>query len=75
MKLSKDKTSLFYNSFLTLSGRPPKVFNYQLGNRSALEWVIDQDRVTRDEKGDIASEPNRMDAEGYIVRLIDRWSP
>jgi predicted helicase len=39
-------------------------------NRSALEWVIDQYRVTRDEKGNIASDPNRMDDEDYIVRLI-----
>jgi predicted helicase len=39
---------LFYNEFLTLSGIPPEVFAYKLGNRSALEWVIDQYRVTRD---------------------------
>src|ERR1035437_2078537 len=56
MKLSKDKASLFYNDFLTLSGIPPEVFAYKLGNRSALEWVIDQYRVTRDEKGNIASD-------------------
>src|ERR1017187_10784511 len=70
MKLSKDKTSLFYNEFLTLSGIPPEVFAYKLGNRSALDWVIDQYRVTRDEQGNIASDPNRMDDEEYIVRLI-----
>ncbi len=70
MKLSKDKASLVYNDFLTLSGIPPEVFDYKLGNRSALEWVIDQYRVTRDEKGNIASDPNRMDDEQYIVRLI-----
>ena len=70
MKLSKDKTSLFYNDFLTLSGIPPRSIDYRLGNRSALEWVIDQYRVTRDEKGNIASDPNRLDDEQYIVRLI-----
>jgi len=70
MKLSKDKASLFYNDFLTLSGIPPEVFDYKLGNRSALEWVIDQYRVTRDEQGNIASDPNRLDDEEYIVRLI-----
>jgi predicted helicase len=70
MKLSKDKASLFYNDFLTLSGIPPEVFDYKLGNRSALEWVIDQYRVTRDEKGNLASDPNRLDDEEYIVRLI-----
>ena len=70
MKLSKDKDSLIYNDFLTLSGIPPEVFDYKLGNRSALEWVIDQYRVTRDEKGGITSDPNRMNDEEYIVRLI-----
>jgi predicted helicase len=70
MKLSKDKTSLFYNDFLTLNGIPPEVYDYRLGNRSALEWVIDQYRVTRDEKGNIASDPNRPDDEKYILRLI-----
>jgi predicted helicase len=42
MTLSKDKTQLKYNEFLTLSGIPPEVYEYRLGNRSALEWVVDQ---------------------------------
>jgi len=70
MKLSKDKKALFYNDFLTLSGIPSEVFDYRLGNRSALEWVIDQYRVTRDENGNIASDPNRENDEQYILRLV-----
>ena len=70
MKLSKDKASLFYNDFLTLNGIPSEVFDYKLGNRSALEWVIDQYRVTKDDDGNIVSDPNRLDDEEYIVRLI-----
>jgi predicted helicase len=70
MKLTKNKSALIYNEFLTLIGIPPEVFDYKLGNRSALEWVIDQYRVTRDEKGNIASDPNRLEDEQYIVRLI-----
>jgi predicted helicase len=34
MKLSKDKRSLIYNDFLTLSGIPPEVFEYRQGNRA-----------------------------------------
>ena len=41
-----------------------------LGNRSALDWVIDQYRVERDATGEIASDPNRADDEEYIVRLV-----
>jgi predicted helicase len=70
MKLTKDKSAIIYNDFLTLAGIPPEVFDYKLGNRSALEWVIDQYRVTRDEKGNISSDPNRPDDAQYIVRLI-----
>ncbi len=70
MKLTKDKSSILYNDFLTLAGIPPEAFDYRLGNRSALEWVIDQYRVTRDEHAKTTSDPNRQDYEEYIVRLI-----
>jgi len=62
--------SLVYNDFLTLTGIPPEVFDYRLGNRSALDWVIDQYRVSRDDTGKVTSDPNRLDDEQYIVRLI-----
>ena len=70
MKLSKDKTSLTYNGWLTLEGIPAAVHDYRLGNRSALDWVIDQYRVERDAAGEITSDPNRADDEEYIVRLV-----
>ena len=70
MKLSKNRDAIRYNDFLTLVGIPNEVFNYRLGNRSALEWVIDQYRVTHDEHGKIISDPNRADDEQYIVRLV-----
>jgi predicted helicase len=40
MSLSKDKTALRYNEALTLRGIPPAAFDYRLGIRSALEWVL-----------------------------------
>jgi predicted helicase len=70
MSLSKDKTQLKYNDFLILSGIPPEVYEYRLGNRSALEWVIDQYRVTTDKRSGIVNDPNRDDDPEYIVRLI-----
>lgn len=70
MRLSKDKTALAVNDSLTLSGIPAEAQEYRLGNRSALEWVIDQYRVAKDDNGNITSDPNRLDDEEYIVRLI-----
>ena len=40
------------------------------GNRSALEWVIDQYQVSTDKRSGITSDPNREDDPQYIVRLI-----
>lgn len=68
MRLSKDKRSLKVNESLTLAGIPPETFQYRLGNRSALEWVIDQYQVT--EHNGIGSDPNREDDPEYIVRLV-----
>jgi len=72
MKLSKDKAALVYNDWLTLEGIPAVAHDYRLGNRSALDWVIDQYRVERakDNPDHVFSDPNRADDEGYIVRLV-----
>ena len=42
---------------------------YRLGNRSALEWVIDQYQVSTDKRSGITNDPNRDDDPEYIVRL------
>lgn len=70
MRLSKDKTKIVYNDFLTLAGIPAAAFDYRLGNRSALEWVIDQYQVSTDRRSQITNDPNRADDPQYIVRLV-----
>ena len=70
LKLSKDKTTLTYNQFLTLTDIPKDTFEYRLGNRSALEWVIDQYQVSTDKRSGITNDPNREDDPTYILRLI-----
>jgi predicted helicase len=70
MKLSKDKTTLIYNQFLTLSGIPKETYDYRLGNRSALEWVIDQYQISTDKRSGITNDPNRDKDKEYILRLI-----
>ncbi len=70
MRLSKDKTTLVYNDFLTLKGIPAETYEYRLGNRSALEWVIDQYQVSTDKRSGIVNDPNRADDPEYIVRLV-----
>ncbi len=72
MRLSKDKTMIIYNDFLTLAGIPREAFEYKLGNRSALDWIIDQYQVKTDKRSGIVNDPNRPDEPDYIVRLIGK---
>jgi predicted helicase len=72
MRLSKDKTAIVYNDFLTLAGVPQAAFAYRLGNRSALEWVIDQYQLSTDPRSGITNDPNRADEPDYIVKLLGR---
>jgi len=70
MRLSKDKLRLTVNPSLTLAGIPPAALEYRLGNRSALEWVVDQYQLSTDKRSGIVSDPNRDDDHEYIVRLV-----
>ena len=78
MTLSKDKTQIRYNDFLTIEDIPLEAHDYRLGTRSALEWIIDQYSVTEDYKpktgrgSRIVNDPNRETEERYIVDLIAR---
>jgi predicted helicase len=58
------------SNFPTLHDIPPETFQYRLGNRSALEWVIDQYQVSTDKRSGITNDPNRPDDPEYIVRLL-----
>ncbi len=72
MKLTPGKDTLVVNEWLTLSGIPQECSAYRLGNRSALEWVIDQYQVSEDKRSGIVSDPNQLDNEEYIVRLVGK---
>jgi predicted helicase len=72
MKLTTDKTAIVYNSFLTLKGIPPETDKYRIGNRSALEWVVDQFQISIDQRSGISNDPNRADDPRYILGLIGK---
>lgn len=68
----KDPTKLIYNDSLTLVGIPIEADNYMLGNRSALNWIVDQYQISTDKRSGITNDPNREDDPTYIVRLIKK---
>lgn len=68
----KDPTEVIVNEFLTLKGIPLDVDDYKLGNRSALDWIVDQYQVKTDSRSGITNDPNRINDPTYIVRLIKK---
>jgi predicted helicase len=42
LKADKDSGNIRLDSETQLTGVPPEAWNYRLGNRSALEWILDQ---------------------------------
>ena len=66
-KMKRVGNSIVVNETLTLSGIPDVAWSYKLGNRSALEWLIDQYQIDGD------NDPNAYnDDPMYIVNLIER---
>lgn len=66
-------SALKYNESLTLHGIPERAFAYRLGNRSALDWIVDQYRVKTDKRSGITHDPNGYsDDPQYILKLIER---
>jgi hypothetical protein len=45
------------------------VFDYRLGNRSELEWIIDQHQVSTDKRSG-TNDTNRAGDPQYIVQLV-----
>ncbi|QNN83540.1 hypothetical protein H3H54_08655 [Brachybacterium sp. Z12] len=68
--------TLILNPNLTVTGIPEKAYRYQLGSRSAIEWIIRQYQVTTDKASGIVNDPNRWGLEHgnprYILDLIQK---
>jgi predicted helicase len=70
MSFTKDRRSIIINESLSLSNIPFKAFGYMIGNRSALEWIIEQYRLRSVVSAGAEDNPNRSVDPAYIVRLI-----
>jgi predicted helicase len=75
-KLVADRTTVIYNSRITLTGVPEAAYRYQLGSRSAIEWILDRYQVKTDKASGIVNDPNDWSREvgdpRYIIDLLAR---
>jgi len=71
-----DKTTIVYNSDITVSDIPVEAQEYLLGSRSALDWIIERYQVKTDKASGIVNDPNDWAEEQgnprYILDLIAR---
>jgi predicted helicase len=71
-----DKSTVVYNTNVTLQGIPDEAYRFMLGTRSAVDWVIEKFRVSTDKNSGIVNDPNDWSREvgdpRYILDLLAR---
>lgn len=75
-KASDAPDTLIFNPHITVRGIPEEAYRYQLGSRSAIEWIIRQYQVTTDKASGIVNDPNQWGLEHrnprYILDLLQK---
>lgn len=71
-----DKPTIIYNSNVALTGIPAEAYEYMLGSRSAIEWIMERYQVKADKASRIVNDPNDWATEvgdpRYIIDLLRR---
>lgn len=72
-KSEKDRSTIIFNTDLTIRNIPDKAYEYIINGRSAIEWIMDQYQVKTDKKTGITDNPNNFsDDPKYIFNLLLR---
>ena len=68
-----DKTTIAYNSHLTLTGIPLEAYGYIVNGKSAIEWILDRYQITVNKDSGIKNDPNEWSEDPrYILDLLKR---
>jgi predicted helicase len=72
----EDRTRIVYNDWITVENVPERAYDYELGSRSAIGWVMEAWRVRTDKASGIVNDPNDWSVEHeeptYILDLVGR---
>ena len=71
LKADKEKGLIFLDENTTLAGVPPEAWRYELGSRSALEWVLDQYKEEKPRDPTIREKFNTYRFADHKERVID----
>lgn len=72
-----DKTTVIYNSNITMTGIPLEAYDYVVNGKPALEWVMERQVVKTDKASGIVNDANRYAVEtvsdpAYPLKLFQR---
>ena len=71
LRADKGKGTIILDDKTTLTGVPPEAWEYRLGSRSALEWVLDQYKEKKPRDPTIAERFNTYRFADYKEQVID----
>lgn len=71
LKADKEQGRIVLDSETTLSGVPPAAWDYKLGNRCALEWILDQYKEKTPKHPTIREKFNTYRFADYKDKVID----
>jgi predicted helicase len=69
-----DKSTILYNSHITISEIPAEAYEYVVNGKSAIEWIMERYAVTTHKESGIRNDPNDWATEAgnprYILDLL-----
>ena len=71
LKADRDAGRIVLDSETTLTGIPPEAWDYRLGNRSALEWILDQYKEKKPKDPTIREKFDTYRFADYKEKVID----
>jgi predicted helicase len=71
LKADKESDTITLDDNTTLTGIPKEAWTYKLGNRSALEWILDQYKESKPKDPTIAEKFNTYKFADYKQQVID----
>ena len=73
---AKKHSTVIYNSRITVAGIPEEAYEYMLGFRSAIEWILERYQIKTDKASGIVNDPNDWSHEvgdpRYVLDLLAR---
>ena len=72
----KDKTTIVFNSRITVRNVPVEAYDYVVNGKTAVEWIMQRYQISTDPDSGIQDDPNQWcrehDDPSYVLTLLKR---